>query len=117
LPVSGRQNLARRPDFDADDMAIGIEIINERPGFFRPLDPADPDGDIHRVGFGIVSCVGHGFALALRSNNTLVTRMFELANFWPPPEDALLWERPGVGGDGGSISLAKRWFPTLPKCL
>jgi hypothetical protein len=68
LPVSGRQNLARGPDFDANDMAPGIEIADQRPVFLRPLDPADPDGDIHRVRFGIVSYVGHGFGLALRSN-------------------------------------------------
>jgi hypothetical protein len=58
-------------------MAPGIEIVDERPGFFRPLGPAAPDGDIHRVSFGIVSYVGHGFHLTLRSNITLITRMLE----------------------------------------
>lgn len=77
LPVSGRQNLARRADFDADDMAPGIESADERSISLRPRGRAASDGDIHGVGFGIVSCVSHGFRLALRSNITLITRMPE----------------------------------------
>jgi hypothetical protein len=58
--------------FDAYDMAFSIDIVNERPGLFRPLDLAAPDSDVHRVGFGIVSYVGHGFRLAFRSNIALI---------------------------------------------
>jgi hypothetical protein len=61
FPVSGRQNLARRRDFDADDMALGIEIVEKRPGFLGPLDLAAHQRDIHRVGFGIVGYLWHGF--------------------------------------------------------
>jgi hypothetical protein len=66
--------------FDAYDMAFSIDIVNERPGLFRPLDLAAPDSDVHRVGFGIVSYVGHGFRLAFRSNIALITRMLEFVS-------------------------------------
>ena len=65
LPVSGRQNLARGADFEADDMAVGIGIVDERPVFSPPRDLAGPDGDMHRVGFGIVSHLGHRIAPTL----------------------------------------------------
>src|SRR5258707_1168406 len=64
LPVSGRQNLARNRDFDADDMAFRIEIVEERPGFLGPLDLAADQRDIHGVGFGIVGYLRHGLARA-----------------------------------------------------
>ena len=46
LPVSGRQNLACRQNFDTERYAFGIDIVNERSGLFRQVDLAAPDGDI-----------------------------------------------------------------------
>src|ERR1700730_16835810 len=80
FPVSGRQDLARGQNFDTDDVPLGIDIVNERSGLFRPLDFAAPDGDIHRVGFSVVGYVGHGFRLAFRSNIAPITRMLEFVS-------------------------------------
>src|ERR1700722_8623146 len=72
FPVSGRQDLARGQDFNADDMPFGIDIVNEGAGLFRPLDLAVPNYDVHGIGFSIVGYVGHGFRLAFRSSITLI---------------------------------------------
>src|ERR1700730_760454 len=67
FPASGRQDLAGGQDFDTENVSCGIDIANEGPGLFGPVELAVPDGDIHRVGFRIVSYFGHGFRLAFRS--------------------------------------------------
>ena len=80
LPVSGRQNLARRPDFEADDMAVGIGIVDERPVLSAPRDLAGPDGDMHRVGVGIVSHLGHRiapFLIVVAAGATVMPRGLE----------------------------------------
>src|SRR4051812_11571752 len=63
FPVSGRQNIARGQDFDAEDMSLLVDVVNEWTGLFRPVDSAVPHGDVHRVGLGIVGDVGHGFGV------------------------------------------------------
>src|SRR5665213_716786 len=80
FPISGRQNLACGQDFDADNMSFGIDVVDERSGLLGPVNLAAADGDIHRVGFGIVGYVSHGFRLAFRSNIALITRMLEFVS-------------------------------------
>ena len=52
-----------------------IDVVDERPGFFRVVDLAAADGEIDGIGFWIVGHLDHGFRLAFRSNIALITRM------------------------------------------
>jgi hypothetical protein len=56
----GARNLACRQDLDAEDVAFGIDIVNERAGLFRPFDLTAPDDDVISV-----------MAFASRSDQTL----------------------------------------------
>src|SRR5205085_11613884 len=77
LPLTRRQNFARGENFDAENTAFRIDVVDEWPGFLGAIDPAAAQVDIGGIGFRIVGHVDHRFRLAFLSNMTLITGISE----------------------------------------
>nr|WP_299713445.1 hypothetical protein [Tardiphaga sp.] len=79
FPVSERENIAGAEDFDTEDVAGCVHIVDERASFFGVIVVALADTEIDRIGVGIVCHLGHDGRLALWLS---IKAVYQIISFW-----------------------------------
>ena len=123
LPIAWCKRLAGGQDFDPEDAALRIDVVDERPRFFLMIDRAAADRQIDGVSFRIVGHIDHGFRLAFRSNITLITRMASsvssrTARKMRPPKSSIRRNRRSSRASFGSgCPIGLRAVPSIHSSL
>jgi hypothetical protein len=106
--------------FLAGEAAMVIHLVarikmgkgNEWPGLFGPVDLAAPHADVHRVGFGIVGYVGHGFRLAFGAYTAPSFRGAKRTRNFEIPRCAIAHLRSGPSDHPGMTSGSLSYPPS-----